>query len=180
MADSRLAFDIMARDDGATAVLAKVERALDKTGVAAKKNSAISEAAAKASANLTTAHNRESDALDKVQVAEARLADVRNNSKAKTGQIVAAEKALSKARRDAAVAGNVAQKAAKDLGSALENEGKKAGKGLGSKVLKWFSGDGTKLFGKSGQISGEAFTSGIFGALKTPILGPVIIGAVGA
>lgn len=43
MVDSRLAFDIMARDDGATATLAKVERALDKTGNAAQRNSKISE-----------------------------------------------------------------------------------------------------------------------------------------
>jgi len=179
MVDSRLAFDIMARDDGATAVLAKVERALDKTGVAAKKNSKISDDAAKASANLTKAHNAETDALDKVQVAEARLADVRSNSKAKTGQVVAAEKALAKARRDAAVAGDTAQKAAKDLGSALDVEGKKAGKGLGSGLKKWFTGDGKSVFKQVGQDGGTVFGSGIAGALKTPVLGPAIIAGVG-
>jgi hypothetical protein len=183
--DSRLAFDIMARDDGATAVLAKVERALDKTGNAAKKNSKISEAAAKASANLTKAHNAESDALDKVQVAEAKLADVRNNSKSKTGQIVAAEKALAKARRDAAVAGDAAQKAAKDLGKVLDNEGKKAGKGfLGSlksvgkdvpRVVKgWFTGNGSSVFKQLGQNVGGSFMASFMGVLKTPVIGPVV------
>jgi hypothetical protein len=177
MVDSRLAFDIMARDDGATAVLAKVERALDKTGNAAKKNTAISADAAKASANLTKAHNAESDALDKVQVAEARLSDVRNNSKAKTGQVVAAEKMLAKARRDAAVAGDTAQKAAKDLGKILDNEGKSAGKGAAKSVLHWFTGAG-KDFEKAGKTAGDGFNSGIMGALKTPVVGPAIIGGL--
>lgn len=177
MVDSRLAFDIMARDDGATAVLAKVERALDKTGVAAKKNSKISQDAAKASMALTKAHNAETDALDKVQVAEARLADVRGNSNAKTSQVVAAEKSLAKARRDAAVAGNVAQKAAKDLGKILDNEGKSAGKKAASSVLHWFTGAG-KDFEKAGKTAGDGFSSGIMGALKTPVVGPALIGGV--
>src|SRR5690349_3073851 len=169
----------MARDDGATAVLANVERALDKTGNAAKRNSKISADAAKASENLTKAHNAETDALDKVQVAEARLADVRNNSRSKTSQIVAAEKALAKARRDAAVAGNAAQKAATELSTALDAEGKKAGKSLGSGLKRWFTGDGKSIFKQVGQDGGTVFGSGLAGALKTPVLGPALIAGVG-
>lgn len=179
MVDSRLAFDIMARDDGATAVLAKVERALDRTGNAAKKNSKISEAAAKASAALTKARAAESNALDKVQVAESRLTDIRNNAKAKTSQIVTAEKALARARREAAAAGDVAQKAAKNLSKVLEDEGKSSGQKLAAGLKKWFTGDGKGIFKQVGQDGGTVFGSGIAGALKTPVLGPAIIASVG-
>jgi hypothetical protein len=124
------------------------------------------------------ARDRESDALDKVQVAEAKLAEVRGNSNSKTSQVLAAEKNLAKARRDAAAAGNVAQKAAKELGQALDNEGKKAGKSAGKSVLHWFTGAG-KDFEKAGKVGGEGISSGIMGVLKTPVLGPALLaGAV--
>lgn len=100
MVDSRLAFDIMARDDGATATLAKVERALDKTGNAAQRNSKISEKAAAASAALTKAHAAESNALDKVQVAESKLSNARETAKGKTAAVQAAEAHLLQARND--------------------------------------------------------------------------------
>lgn len=61
-----------------------------------------------------------------------------------------------------------------------ESEGKssgdKSGKGFGASIQKWFTGDGSKLFGKGGQIGGEAFSSGFTGILKTPILGPAVAG----
>jgi hypothetical protein len=179
VADSTLAFNILARDHASSA-FDKVARSADKTGAALQKTSKISDDVAKASANLTKAHNAESDSLDKVQLAEVKLADVRNNSKSKTSQIVAAENALAKARRDSAVASNVAQKAAKDLGSALDNEGKKAGKGLGASLKKWFSGDGKGVFKQIGEDGSSVFGSGFLGALKTPILGPAIVGVLGA
>lgn len=178
MVDSTLAFDILARDHASNA-FDKVARSADKTGAALKKTGKISDDVAKSSANLTKAHNAESDALDKVQLAEAKLADVRGNAKSKTSQIVAAENALSKARRDAAVASNTAQKAAKDLGTALDNEGKKAGKGLGSSLKKWFTGDGKNVFKQIGEDGGTVFGSGLLGALKTPVLGPAIIAGIG-
>jgi len=177
--DSTLAFDVFARDDGASAVFDKVARAADKTGTALKKTSKISDDVAKASANLTKAHNAESDALDKVQVAEARLADVRGNSKAKTGQVIAAEKALAKARRDAAVSGEVALKAAKELGSALDNESKKAGKGLLGSLKKSFDLGGGSVFKQIGTNAGNGILGGITGALKTPVIGPALIAGVG-
>ena len=100
MVDSRLAFDIMARDDGATAVLAKVERALDKTGTAAQRNSKISEKAAAASANLTKAHNAESTALDRVQIAESKLSNARETAKGRTSAVQVAEAHLLQVRGD--------------------------------------------------------------------------------
>lgn len=176
MVDSKLAFDIMARDDGASAVFDKVARAADRTGASLKKTGRISDDLAKSSANLTKARDQETNALDKVQIAEARLAEVRGNSKSKVSQIIAAEKALSKARREAAAAGNVAQKAAKDLGQTLDDEGKKAGKSFGSGLKKWLTGSGANL----GKEGGTVFGSGFLGALKTPILGPAIVGVLTA
>ena len=179
MVDSRLAFDIVAKGgNSAAAEFEKVARGADNAGSAMKKNSKISEEAAKASANLTKAHDNESTALDRVHLAEEKLSEVRNNSKAKTSQVVAAENALSKARRDAAAAGNTAQKAAKDLTKVLDDEGKKAGPGLGKSVLHWFTGAG-KDFEKAGKQAGDGVSSGMMGVLKTPILGPALVaGAV--
>ena len=60
-----------------------------------------------------------------------------------------------------------------------EKGGEESGKGFGSGIKKWFAGDGSKLFGKGGQISGESFSSGLMGMLKTPVLGPLLVAAVG-
>jgi hypothetical protein len=177
VADSRLAFDIIAKDD-ASRVFDKVARSADKTAASLEKTGKVSDNVTKSSDRLTKARNAETNALDKVQIAEAKLAEVRNNSKSKTSQILAAEKALAKARRDAAAAGNVAQKAAKELGDALENEGEKSGKRLGGSLKKWFTGDGKSVFKSIGEDGGTVFGSGIAGALKTPVLGPALIAGV--
>jgi hypothetical protein len=98
---STLAIDILARGGSAAAAeMGKVARATDKTGAALKKNSKISDAAAKASLALTKAHGAESDALDKVQIAEAKLSDVRQAAKDRTGKVQAAEKMLLAVRND--------------------------------------------------------------------------------
>jgi hypothetical protein len=180
MVDSTLAFNILARDRGASAVFDKVARSADKTSASLKKTGQISDDVAKASDRLTKARDSETNALDRVQVAEAKLSELRNNSKAKASQILAAEKNLAKARREAAAAGNVAQKAAKDLGDALDHEGKKAGKSLGGSLRRWFTGDGKNVFKQVGEDGGTVFGSGLLGALKTPVLGPAIIAVVGA
>lgn len=98
---STLAIDILARGGSAAAAeMEKVARATDKTGAALKKNSKISEAAAKASMALTKAHNAESDALDKVQVAESKVSDVRQVAKDRALQVKAAEANLLAVRND--------------------------------------------------------------------------------
>lgn len=94
MVDSRLAFDILARDDGASAVFDKVARAADRTGASLKKNSKISAEAAKLSAVLTKARVSESNALDKVQLAESKLSNVRQTAKDKAAQVKTAEQDL--------------------------------------------------------------------------------------
>ena len=100
MVDSRLAFDILAKDDGASAVFDKVARAADRTGASLKKTGAISDAVAKSSANLTAVRNKETDALDKVQVAESKLSDARQAAQTKLAQVKTAEKDLLSVRND--------------------------------------------------------------------------------
>ncbi len=101
MADSRLAFDIIARGgNSAAAEFEKVAAGADRAGAAMKKNGAISAAVAKASANLTKVRNAETDALDKVQVAESKLSDARQAAQAKVAQVKTAERDLLTVRND--------------------------------------------------------------------------------
>ncbi|GAA1549968.1 hypothetical protein GCM10009804_03190 [Kribbella hippodromi] len=65
----------------------------------------------------------------------------------------------------------------KSVDKKFRRSGEDSGKGFGSSLLKWFKGDGSKLLGEGGQLSGEAFNSGLGGALKTPIIGPAILAA---
>ncbi|HZX05672.1 hypothetical protein [Kribbella sp.] len=178
MVDSTLAFEIVARDLGASAVFDKVARSADKTGDSMSRTIKVSEKAAAASEKLTAARNKEDDALGKVRQAEAKLSEVRNNANAKTSQIIAAENALSKARRGAAMAGNDAQKATKNLAKTLEDEGKNAGKG----ILHWFTGsakDVEQAAVDAGQAGGQGFMAGLQGVLKTPVLGPAVAAGLG-
>lgn len=60
----------------------------------------------------------------------------------------------------------------------FRKSGDDSGKSFGASLAKWFKGDGSKLIGEGGQIGGEAFSDGLKGALKTPVLGPVIAGSL--
>lgn len=174
---STLAIDILARGGSAAAAeMEKVARATDKTGAALKKNSKISEAAAKASLALTKAHNAESDALDKVQVAEAKLSDVRqvakdratqvktaetnllalrNDTNVSTAQIVAAETKLQSARASAnssnskVLAGEKALSKARRESAVAGDAAQKAAKDLG------------KILDHEGRNSGKGFLASL-------------------
>lgn len=61
-----------------------------------------------------------------------------------------------------------------------DDSGRDTGKGFGTGLKKWFSGSGVGLFGQLGRGGGAVFGSGLLGALRTPVLGPLIIGAAGA
>ncbi|TDW87276.1 hypothetical protein EV137_5349 [Kribbella pratensis] len=202
MVDSTLAFDILARDRASSA-FAKVAAASDKTAQAMKRSQKVSDDVARAEARLSKARDSESDALGRVRVAETKLAEVRSNSNAKASQIQQAEEALSAARRKAAQSGHTAAMAEQELskqrtklaadaasvgkdaghsfgksfGDGIDEEGGKSTKRFGTSVAKWFKGDGSKIFGQGGQISGEAFSGGLGGVLKTPIIGPAILAA---
>lgn len=203
MADSTLAFDILARDRASSA-FDKVARSADKTAAALKRSQKISDDVARAETRLSKARDSESDAMGRVRVAEAKLAEVRGNSNAKTSQIAQAEEALSAARRKAAQASNTA-KLAEDLlgkaraklvsssesvgkdsgtafgkafGDASDKEGSKSGKRFSSSLKRWLTGSGG--LGDAGKAGGTVFGSGFLGVIKTPILGPAVVAAITA
>lgn len=57
----------------------------------------------------------------------------------------------------------------------FEKEGNRSGKGFGSGLKKWVTGGGKGI----GSDFGTVFGSGFLGAVKTPILGPALIAALG-
>jgi hypothetical protein len=57
---------------------------------------------------------------------------------------------------------------------------KRFGDGFGGGFQRWLRGDGTKMFGSAGQFGGSVFGSGLLGALKTPVLGPILVGVLAA
>lgn len=61
-----------------------------------------------------------------------------------------------------------------------ESAGGKTGKRFGSGLKKWISGEGGGLFKEIGKSGGTVFGSGLLGAIKTPILGPALLGVFGA
>lgn len=62
----------------------------------------------------------------------------------------------------------------------FSRSGDDAGKGFGKSVKKWFTGEGGGLFTEIGKSGGTVFGSGFLGALKTPILGPLITATLAA
>lgn len=98
MVDSTLAFNILARDLGASSAFEKVARSADKTSSSLSKTIKVSDDAAKASALLTKAHDNENDALGKVRVAEAKLADARTSANTAIAKVRTAEKNLADVR----------------------------------------------------------------------------------
>ena len=201
MVDSTLAFDILARDH-ASSTFDKVARSADKTAAALKRSAKISDDVAKAEMRLSKARDSESDSMGRVKVAEQRLQELRDKGLQGTSRFTAAEEALSSARRKAAQSSNTAKIAEDSLGKAraklvstsetvgkeaggefskgfsdeADKEGSKSLKKFGSSLKRWLTGNGADI----GKQGGTVFGSGFLGALKTPILGPAIVGVIGA
>jgi hypothetical protein len=74
------------------------------------------------------------------------------------------------------VTAKITQKAEREFAKA----GDKSSRSFGSSVKKWFTGEGGGLFTEIGKSGGTVFGSGLLGALKTPILGPLLVGVIGA
>src|SRR5687768_4037197 len=58
--------------------------------------------------------------------------------------------------------------------------GEQTGKRFGSGMKKWITGEGGGLFHEIGKSGGTVFGSGLLGAIKTPILGPALLGTFAA
>src|SRR5687768_4995407 len=104
MAEETLAFNVLARDKNASSVFNKVARAADDVNSVMVKSKRITESVIQSDRKLNAARISQADAVGKVRVAEARLAEVRDNLKSKTSQIVAAEEKVAIARLKAAEA----------------------------------------------------------------------------
>lgn len=68
----------------------------------------------------------------------------------------------------------------KSVDKKFRKSGDDSGKSFGSSLKKWFTGEGGGLFKEIGKSGGTVFGSGMLGALKTPILGPLLLATVGA
>lgn len=152
-----------------------IKRAGDKAGKEYGK--ALTDAAEKAAkANvrklgetLAKARAGEADAAGKVRVAEAKLNEVRSNSKAKASQLAAAEESLASAQRKAASASDTAADAAKALDKARDRVSKTAdtaGAQSGNRFSRAFKGRLSKMGGdREGKQFASRFGVGMNGAI---------------
>lgn len=86
----------------------------------------------------------------------------------------------AKAKAEGGKAGDEASEAfGKSTKKGSSKSGTESGKSFGGSLKKWFTGEGGGLFHEVGKSGGTVFGSGLLGALKTPILGPALIGVVG-
>lgn len=109
-------------------VSANVKQGAEKAGKeagAAMARAALAAAksdVAKLGKTLSAATDKQADALGKLRVAEAKLNELRNDTKAKASQITAAEEALAAAQRRATTATNNHKAAAESLTKAQQKE----------------------------------------------------------
>lgn len=62
--------------------------------------------------------------------------------------------------------------------TAVKNFGDRSGRGFTSSFRKWFSAGGLREMQKAGEFGGSVFGSGLLGALKTPVIGPLLTAAL--
>ena len=163
-----------------------------KQGDAAGKKygEALAKAAAKAAeANvrrlgeaLAKARSGEADAAGKVRVAEAKLNEVRADSKAKASAIAAAEEALAGAQRKSAAATDLAKNAAQSLDKARDQVAKSAD-GVGSKTGNRFSDAFKRVISKRAEKDGSDVSTrfgvgfnGAFGGIVSRSAGLFVAG----
>lgn len=105
-------------------------------------------------------------ALGRLRVAQLRLTEAQNKKgSAGTSGLAGAEESVASAERAV---------------KKFEEAGQKSGKSFGSGIKKWFTGDGTNIFEELGKNSGNGFIGALTGALKTPIIGPLLLAALSA
>jgi hypothetical protein len=148
----------------AVAAVKKLERAASKADVTLKKTGAtgselgagVEAGASKASAELT----KFSASADKTMKT--------------TG-----EKVRKTAKEEFGKAGKEAtDEFTKSSKKGSEKAGQDSGKSFGSGLKKWLTGSGTSIFKEFGQNSSRGIMGALIGALKTPVLGPVLLTAM--
>lgn len=122
---------------------------------------------------LAKARLTEADAIGKVRIAEAKLGDVRKNTRATTGQVAAAEEALAAAQRKSAKASDVASGAAKELDKARDKVARSAegaGAAGGNRFTNGFKNALSKFKPEAqGKQIATRFGVGLNGAIGTVV-----------
>jgi hypothetical protein len=142
---------------------------------------------------VASAAGVQADAAGKLRVAEAKLAEVRANSKSKASQIAAAEEAVAAAMRKSASATDAAKKAASSLSDAQSKVAQSADQ-VGAKTGNRFTQSFSKLFkpkeaveGKLKKVDGDGAGkqvasrfgvgfSGVFGGIASKSAGLFVAG----
>lgn len=125
--------------------------------------------------------------LDKIAAAYKRLGSETDDTKRNAG-LESLSRQLQKITADFEKEGG---KSGDQFGNALtrelhksetevEKEGTTIGRRLSGGLRKWFTGGGAKDATDAGKFGGTVFGSGFLGVLKTPILGPAVVAAIGA
>lgn len=139
---------------------------LDKLATAVKSVDKATADSAKTTENATKLTDGHANALGRLRVAQLRLAEAQKTNKGGSS-LAGAEESVAAAERAV---------------KKFEESGQKSGKGFvskfGSTVKKWFTGDGTSIWQQYGKNAGNGFFGALAGALKTPVLGPVLIASL--
>jgi phage-related protein len=129
--------------------------ALAKSALSAAKSDV-----AKLTKTVTAATDKQSDALGRLRVAQAKLAEIQGNSKAKASQLAAAEEAVANAQRKATAATETAQAATDALTKAQARA-----KSAADDVAKAQAKASTEA-GRAGSGAGGRFTAAFRSAFK--------------
>jgi len=172
--------------------MSKSSRATDKLGESIKKTekahadyakttSKSSSETDKLSESITRTNKAQADTTKTVQVA-AKHADAYAGA---VGRLRVAQLRLAEAQKagktGASLAGAEESFAAAERAvKKFEEAGQKSGKAFGSGLKKWLTGRGGNSATDLGKSGGTIFGSGFLGALKTPVLGPLIVAALTA
>ncbi|MFC5268470.1 hypothetical protein ACFPJ1_40730 [Kribbella qitaiheensis] len=150
----------------AVAAVKKLEGAATKADVTLKKTATGGKALGD---EVAAGTKRASDELGK-------LADTADKAMSTAGA-----KARKTASSEFAKAGAEASESFdKETKKRFPKSGDESGKSFGSGFKKWLRGEGGGLFAEIGKSGGSVFGSGFLGALKTPVLGPLLIAALTA
>ncbi|HEY9335355.1 MAG TPA: hypothetical protein VIQ79_13065 [Kribbella sp.] len=134
---------------------------LDKLGRSSQDVDRSVDSMSKTLGNASKVTDSHANAIGRLRVAQLRLAEVQNKSNSKAATVAAAEESV-----------RAAERAVKKF----EEAGQRSGRGFGSGLKKWLTGAGADL----GSQGGTVFGSGFLGALKAPVIGPLLIAVLTA
>lgn len=152
------------------AAVSKVGTSASKAGQALDGVATSTDKAEKATENLSKASrvaakdaDAHANALGRLRTAQLRLTEVKTKTDVKASDISGAEESVASAERAV---------------KRYEKAGNDSGKGFGAGLKRWFTGDGANVFKELGANSGRGIFGALMGALKTPVIGPIVAAAI--